>query len=91
MTACVTGQLRVRVCGCVAALLLGCAGDLRDEVTHEVMAAAQKLQEQHAQDVPGFTAPAAVIACSAVTGEANSRLRRGDLLQTALHLCYLSA
>jgi hypothetical protein len=43
-------------------------GDLREEVAHEVMAAAHKLQQQHAQDVPGFTAPAAVIACSAVTG-----------------------
>ncbi|WIA30129.1 hypothetical protein OEZ86_000222 [Tetradesmus obliquus] len=50
------------------------AGDLREEVTHEVMAAARKLQQQHAQDVPGFTAPAAIIACSAVTGEGVQQL-----------------
>jgi hypothetical protein len=52
----------------VALLPVNHAGDLRDEVRHEVMAAARQLQQQHAEDVPGFTAPAAVIACSAVTG-----------------------
>jgi hypothetical protein len=49
------------------------AGDLREEVTHDVMAAARQLQQQHEQDVPGFTAPAAVIACSAVTGTGRCR------------------
>ncbi len=49
---------------------MSCAvsGGLRQEIADEVMAAAQQLQEQHAADVPGLTAPAAVVPCSAVTG-----------------------
>eukprot|EP00882_Tetradesmus_deserticola_P024133 GHRQ01026362.1.p1 GENE.GHRQ01026362.1~~GHRQ01026362.1.p1 ORF type:complete len:299 (+),score=149.20 GHRQ01026362.1:519-1415(+) len=58
------------------------AGDLREEVAHEVMAAAHQLQQQHAQDVPGFTAPAAIIPCSAVTGEGVQQL--ATALQTAV-------
>lgn len=44
------------------------AGGLRQEITEEVMSAARQLQEQHAEDVPGLTAPAAVVPCSAITG-----------------------
>jgi hypothetical protein len=52
-------------------LLVSCVvlpGGLRQEISDEVMAAARQLQEQHADDVPGLTAPAAVVHCSAITG-----------------------
>eukprot|EP00879_Flechtneria_rotunda_P016960 GHRR01017756.1.p1 GENE.GHRR01017756.1~~GHRR01017756.1.p1 ORF type:complete len:501 (+),score=174.15 GHRR01017756.1:298-1800(+) len=44
------------------------AGALRQEVADEVVAAAVQLHQQHT-DLPGLTAPAAIIPCSAVTGQ----------------------
>lgn len=74
-----TGRRAVPCCGLsplypkACAPLPACAavcmpGGLRQEISDEVMAAARQLQEQHADDVPGLTAPAAVVHCSAITG-----------------------
>lgn len=52
----------------VVLLLRAAAGGLRQEIAEEVMAAAAQLQQTHADDVPGLTAPAAIVACSALTG-----------------------
>jgi hypothetical protein len=64
---------------CVHCPLLCAAGGLWQEITEEVMSAARQLQEQYAQEVPGITAPAAVVPCSAITGEAKA----GDVWKTA--------
>lgn len=71
--------LRNVLCACALVLTRSCswccgcccgrsAGGLRQEIADEVMAAAAQLQQTHADDVPGLTAPAAIVACSALTG-----------------------
>jgi len=57
-------------------------GALRQEVADEVMGAARQLQQQHSE-VAGMTVPAAVVPCSAVSGEpGRSRLAAAEGPQT---------
>ena len=74
----VSGSLDILVFSPCVALTLECgvlllhgslAGGLQQEIADEVTSVAQQLQQQHAADVPGLTAPAAIVPCSALTGQ----------------------
>lgn len=57
----------IHAAAATASAVLCLAGALRQEVTDEVLAAAQRLREDH-PDAAGATLPTAIVACSAVSG-----------------------